>query len=175
MNPKNESLLQQTFRLVIRTQLRPLWHTRDDKTPAGYKPLKPFMLHLSFVLFCLENCHLRLNLLYWAHLLLLRAIQGSCWVENSLLGVIEQLRDVLQVFSRALKGRKKGGGGGGHRCENTFGKATQSKTPWHILKQPPTQTDRFNRDSMENNTEAHFIHIECYFKLPFTTDVIILT
>lgn len=42
-----------------------------------------------------------------SHLLLLWAIQGSCWVKNCFLGIVEKFRDVLQVFGRALK-KKRG-------------------------------------------------------------------
>lgn len=52
-----------------------------------------------------------LNLTYRPHLLFLWAVQGSCRVENSLLGVVEQLRDVLQVFGRALRKKRA------HVCE----------------------------------------------------------
>ena len=41
-----------------------------------------------------------------AHLLLLWAVQGSSRVEHGLLGVIEELRNVLQVFSRTLRSEK---------------------------------------------------------------------
>lgn len=40
-----------------------------------------------------------------AHLLLFWAVQGSRRMENSLLGVVEELRDVLQVFGWALMGK----------------------------------------------------------------------
>lgn len=41
------------------------------------------------------------------HLLLLWAVQGSGRMENSFLSVVKQLRDVLQVFGRALRKRRK--------------------------------------------------------------------
>lgn len=37
------------------------------------------------------------------HLLLLWAIQGSCWMKNSFLGIVEKFGDVLQVFGGALR------------------------------------------------------------------------
>lgn len=37
-----------------------------------------------------------------AHLLLFWAVQGSGRMENGLLGIVEELRDVLQVFGGAL-------------------------------------------------------------------------
>lgn len=37
-----------------------------------------------------------------AHLLLFWAVQGPCRMKNSLLGIVEELRDVLQVFGGAL-------------------------------------------------------------------------
>lgn len=49
------------------------------------------------------RCQLGVMLVFiWPHLLLLWTVEGACWVENSLLGVVEQLGDVLQVFGRAL-------------------------------------------------------------------------
>lgn len=41
-----------------------------------------------------------------SHLLFFWAIQGSCRVKNSFLGIVEKFRDVLQVFGRALKKNK---------------------------------------------------------------------
>lgn len=43
-----------------------------------------------------------------SYLFLFRVIERGCWVQNGLLGIVEQLRDVLQVLRRTLEQKKRG-------------------------------------------------------------------